>query len=82
MAKDNETSARNEAFLRQLEIQRLNKPCNRIIDLRGKVAGECQAYTFGERIHYLDDRAYLLAKQLLVRFNGRYTLGVYEALSK
>lgn len=82
MAKDNETSARNEAFLRQLEIQRLNKPCNRIIDLRGKVAGECQAYTFGERIHYLDDRAYLLAKQLLVRFNGRYTMGVYDSLLK
>ncbi len=82
MAKDNETSARNEAFLRQLEIQRLNKPCNRIIDLRGKVAGECQAYTFGERIHYLDDRAYLLAKQLLARFNGRYTMGVYESLLK
>jgi|GEM_PF-596728 len=82
MAKDNETSVRNEAFLRQLEIHRLNKPCNRIIDLRGKVAGECQAYTFGGRIHYLDDRAYLLAKQLLDRFKGRYTTGVYESLLK
>lgn len=82
MAKDNQTSTRNEAFLRQLEIQRLNKPCNRVIDLRGKVAGECQAYTFGERIHYLDDRAYLLAKQLLDRFNGRYTMGVYDSLLK
>lgn len=82
MAKDNETSARNEVFLRQLEIQRLNKACNRIIDLRGKVAGECQAYTFGDRIHYLDDRAYLLAKQLLDHFNGRYTMGVYDALLK
>lgn len=82
MAKDTETSARNKAFLRQLEIQRLNKPCNRIIDLRGKVAGECQAYTFGERVHYLDDRAYLLTKQLLAHFNGRYTMGVYESLFK
>ncbi|HEC59440.1 MAG TPA: PilZ domain-containing protein [Methylophaga sp.] len=82
MAKDTETAARNEAFLRQLETQRLNKPCNRIIDLRGKVAGECQAYTFGERIHYLDDRAYLLTKQLLARFDGRYTTGVYESLLK
>ena len=82
MAKDNEVSGRNEAFLRQLEIQRLNKPSNRIIDLRGKVAGECQVYTFGERIHYLDDRAYLLAKQLLAHFDGRYTTGVYESLLK
>lgn len=82
MAQDDKTSAKNEAFLKQLEIQRLNKTCNRIIDLRGKVAGECLAYTLGDRIHYLDDRAYLLAKQLVDRFNGRYTVGVYESLLK
>lgn len=72
----------NQAFLQELEKHRLNKPCLRIIDLRGKVAGECQAYEFGERVHYLDDRAYLLVKQLLARFGGRYTVGVYEALFK
>lgn len=72
----------NQAFLQELEKQRLNKPCLRIIDLRGKVAGECQAYEFGERVHYLDDRAYLLVKQLMSRFDGRYTVGVYEALFK
>lgn len=82
MAQDDKISSKNEAFLKQLEAQRLNKTCNRIIDLRGKVAGECQAYTLGDRIHYLDDRAYLLAKQLLNRFNGRYTTGVYESLLK
>lgn len=70
----------NQAFLQELERQRLNKDCLRIIDLRGKVAGECQAYQFGNRTHYLDDRAYLLAKQLMARFDGRYTVGVYEAL--
>ncbi len=75
-------SPKNKAFLQQLERQRLNKPCNLIIDLRGKVAGECQAYTFGNLTHYLDDRAYLLAKQLLDRFDGRYTTGVYEVLLK
>jgi len=74
--------SKNQQFLQQFERQRLNKPCNRIIDLRGKVAGECQAYTFGGKTHYLDDRAYLLAKQLLDRFNGRYTIGVYEAVLK
>lgn len=82
MADTSESKYRNESFLRQHEHQRLNKPCNRIIDLRGKVAGECQAYTFGGLTHYLDDRAYLLAKQLLDRFNGRYTVGVNEALFK
>jgi hypothetical protein len=80
MSEDDNIPTQNKAFLRQYEIQRLNKTCNRIIDLRGKVAGECLAYTFGDRTHYLDDRAYLLAKQLLNRFNGRYTVGVYESL--
>lgn len=48
---ENSTS-KNQQFLQQFEQQRLNKPCNRIIDLRGKVAGECQAYTFGGKTHY------------------------------
>ena len=74
--------SKNKAFLQQLERQRLNKPCNRIIDLRGKVAGECQPYIFGNLTHHLDDRAYLLAKQLLDRFDGRYTMGVYDVLLK
>lgn len=82
MVDGSESTTRNESFLRRHEHQRLNKSCNRIIDLRGKVAGECQAYTFGSLTHYLDDRAYLLAKQLLDRFNGRYTVGVNETLFK
>ncbi len=77
-----ETSAKNEAFLKQMERQRLGKLCNRAIDLRGKVPGECRVYEFGGKKHYLDDRGYLLAKQLLDRFNGRYTIGVYETVLK
>lgn len=82
MADLSDSKQRNLAFLRQLEQQRLQKPCTKIIDLRGKVAGECQAYSFGGLTHYLDDRAYLIAKQLLDRFNGRYTIGVNEVLLK
>ena len=82
MAQERDKPPSNQAFLQKLDRQRLNKPCNRIIDLRGKVAGECQAYMFGGRTHYLDDRAYLLAKQLLDRFGGQYTVGVYESLHK
>lgn len=82
MAEQPTRKQQNQAFLQELEKQRLNKPCLRIIDLRGKVAGECQAYEFGDRVHYLDDRAYLLVKQLMARFDGRYTIGVYEALFK
>jgi hypothetical protein len=82
MAELPDRKQQNQAFLQELERQRLNRDCLRIIDLRGKVAGECQAYQFGQRTHYLDDRAYLLAKQLMARFDGRYTIGVYEALLK
>jgi hypothetical protein len=78
----NENGSKNEQFLKKLEQQRLNKLCNRVIDLRGKVSGECQAYTFGGKTHYLDDRAYLLAKQLLARFKGKYTIAVYESVLK
>jgi len=82
MAASNSPLSQNKQFLQQFERQRLNKPCNRIIDLRGRVAGECQAYTFGNKTHYLDDRGYLLARQLLEKFNGQYTMGVYESLLK
>jgi hypothetical protein len=82
MAENIASKSRNQAFLEQHERHRLSKLCNRTIDLRGKVAGECQAYQFGGKTHYLDDRAYLIAKQLLERFNGRYTFGVYETVLK
>ncbi len=82
MAELPDRKLQNQAFLQELERQRLNKDCLRIIDLRGKVTGECQAYEFGGRVHYLDDRAFLLVKQLMSRFDGRYTVGVYEALFK
>src|SRR5690554_6723805 len=70
----------NQAFLAQLERQRLQKACQRVIDLRGKVIGECQPYQFGQITHYLDDRSYLILKQLMERVGDVYTVGVYEAL--
>ncbi len=82
MADSADLKQKNQAFLQGLEKQRLNKDCLRIIDLRGKVSGECQAYEFGGRCHYLDDRAYLLVKQLMNRTQGRYTVAVYEAVLK
>ncbi|SFK12043.1 PilZ domain-containing protein [Methylophaga sulfidovorans] len=82
MAESADLKQKNQAFLQGLEKQRLNKDCLRIIDLRGKVSGECQAYEFGGRRHYLDDRAYLLVKQLMNRTQGRYTVAVYEAVLK
>lgn len=72
----------NQAFLDRLERQRLKKPCLRVIDLRGKVSGECQPYLIDGREHFLDDRAYLLLKRLIERQGNGLTVGVYEALMK
>lgn len=77
-----ERSQQNQAFLDRLERQRLNKPCLRVIDLRGRVSGECQPYLIDGREHYLDDRAYLLLKRLIERQGNGLTVGVYEALMK
>ena len=82
MAEQMDSKARNVAFLKQMEVQRLRRPSHYTLDLRGKVAGECQAYSIGGVTHYLDDRGYLLVKQLMARFNGQYTTGVYEAVLK
>ena len=48
--------------------------------MRGKVPGECRPYQVGQITHFLDDRSYLILKQLLERVGGIYTVGVYEAL--
>lgn len=77
-----DSQQQNQAFLQQLERQRLAKPCLRLIDLRGKVAGECQAYQIGQQTHYLDDRSYLLLKTLLQRSDNQFTVGVFEAWQK
>lgn len=82
MAELDEIKAKNQAFLLEQERLRMRKPSTLAIDLRNKVAGECQPYIFGGVTHYLDDRGYLLAKRLIERFDGRYTIGVYELVLK
>lgn len=79
---DADSRQQNQAFLQQMERQRLQKPCIRVIDLRGKVIGECQAYQIGQQTHYLDDRSYLLLKTLLERSDNKFTVGVFEAWQK
>ncbi len=82
MAEISSNKSKNSDFLKKLDQQRLMKTCTRIIDLRTKVRGECRPYIIGGLTHYLDDRAYLLIKKLLVKFNDKYTIGVYETLLK
>ena len=82
MAEQSDRLAKNKAFLQQQECLRMSKPSSLAIDLRNKVIGECQTYHFGGVTHYLDDRGYLLAKRLMERFDGRYTISVYELVLK
>ena len=66
--------------LERMEQQRLSQPCMRTIDLRGQVASKCKEYQHGGRTHWMDERSIVIFEQLLARFRGQYTLGVYEAL--
>ncbi|QGX40512.1 PilZ domain-containing protein [Permianibacter aggregans] len=66
--------------LERMEQQRLSQPCMRTLDLRGQVAGKCKEYQHGGRTHWMDERSIAIFEQLLARFRGQYTLGVYEAL--
>ncbi|MBT0585808.1 PilZ domain-containing protein [Alteromonas oceanisediminis] len=73
--------SRDRRFLLKMELKRLARPCIRVIDLRGKVDGECRLYEHDGRNHYLDDIAIeTFEKQL--RLFGEYTLGVYEAVHR
>lgn len=70
---------KQKRFLIKMELKRLARPCLRIIDLRGQVAGDCREYEYGGRAHYLDDTAIDVFERQ-VRSFGEYTMGVYEAV--
>ena len=73
--------SRDRRFLLKMELKRLARPCIRVIDLRGKVDGECKLYHHAGKEHYLDDIAIDTFEQQ-VRLFGEYTLGVYEAVHR
>lgn len=70
---------KQKRFLIKMELKRLARPCIRLIDLRGQVAGECRLYEYEGRSHYLDDTAIEVFERQ-VRSFGDYTIGVYEAV--
>jgi len=69
-----------ERFLLKMELKRLAAPCTRLIDLRGHVDGECRSFTYGERIHFLDDVAIKVFEESIAAYD-EYTFGVYEAVT-
>jgi hypothetical protein len=59
------------------ELVRITEPCEKVIDLRGKVSGKCRKFLHKGRIHYLDEQATEMFEAGLDMF-GQYTLGVWE----
>ncbi|OOE57584.1 hypothetical protein BZG13_10095 [Salinivibrio sp. ML323] len=67
-------------LLIKMEIRRLMTPCNRAIDLRGKVDGECHQYELNGQTHWLDDVAINHYYERLPLYNGQMTQGLWEDL--
>lgn len=59
------------------ELLRICEPFARVIDLRGKVSGDCRKFIHKGRIHYLDESAIEVFNAGLELF-GQYTLGIWE----
>ncbi|HSJ47557.1 MAG TPA: PilZ domain-containing protein [Gammaproteobacteria bacterium] len=67
-------------FLKKMEETRLTRPCYQVLDMRGKVLGECRPYVFNDRVHYLDDISYAMFQRGLEQNRGHYTVGTFEAI--
>lgn len=67
-------------FLDKMEEKRIRKPCFERIDMRGKVAGECERYMLHNREFYLDDISYGLYQEGLKAHHGAFTVATYEAI--
>lgn len=66
-------------LLVKMELNRLMAPCQKRVDLRGRVETVCFEYQLNGLTHWLDDRAFDNYHKLLQKF-GDYTEGVWEQL--
>lgn len=67
----------SDKFLIKMELNRLSKPCSRVIDLRDKVIEKTDQYTHLDVTHYLTASA---EKELrsAIKLYDAYTVGAYE----
>ncbi len=70
---------KTEKFLLKMELKRLAGACNRSIDLRGLVDGDCQLFEYSGQSHFLDEVAVSVFEENVAQYKG-YTFGVYEAV--
>ncbi|MEH6529978.1 MAG: PilZ domain-containing protein [Photobacterium frigidiphilum] len=64
----------------KLEIKRMMAPCQQIVDLRGRVKGECRPYDLHGLTHWLDDVAINTYHKRIKIYGGKFRVGLYEAL--
>ena len=64
----------------KMELNRIMAPCHKIIDLRGRVKGECRPYELNGLKHWLDDVAINTYHKRIKIYGGQYRVGLYEAL--
>ncbi|MCW8996029.1 MAG: PilZ domain-containing protein [Psychromonas sp.] len=69
----------SDKFLIKMEINRLSKPCQRIIDLRGKVAQECLPVNYLNIQHYLDKDCKEVFENSIQLYE-QYTIGTFESV--
>ncbi|WP_161569666.1 PilZ domain-containing protein [Veronia nyctiphanis] len=67
-------------FFIRSEISRRMKPCDREIDLRGKVPGDVRKYKLHGKICWVDDLALNHYRKRIKLYKGHLTLGLWEEL--
>lgn len=67
-------------FQLKMELRRLASPCLQTVDLRNRVAGDCQPYEFLGRKHYFDEVAKDLFERGLKIYQGVFTQDTYEQI--
>ncbi|MCF2900902.1 hypothetical protein L1267_10855 [Pseudoalteromonas sp. OFAV1] len=68
-------------FLIKMEIKRLSKPCNRVIDLR-YLFPDAKPYFYNNTKHYFDNDSLSDFKDLLKSSSGIYTILIYDKILK
>ncbi|PKF60662.1 hypothetical protein CW745_14120 [Psychromonas sp. psych-6C06] len=69
----------SDKFLIKMEINRLAKPCQRLIDLRDKVTEACTLFEIEGTKHYLTKATIPVLKDNIALY-GLYTVGAFEAV--
>ncbi|VAW86335.1 Aspartate aminotransferase [hydrothermal vent metagenome] len=76
-----DASSEPSAFVEKMEVARLARPCPSFVDMRGKVAGICKSYQYGDRIFHMDSASQIIFERRLKENHGVFTQGAYEEIT-